>query len=656
MSSRNNYLKYKEKYLNLKKKYLFSQIGGNPPEVNDLIHYIDPEYRPDIKKIIWKIDTKDKYNIHVYNILNPTEQITLGLCNEHKEWKKLVSGTFLLHGLEGSDITRIFKILSIDGENITLLNKDGIEIKNTTTNPQFSKFQIYTDITELRSNKHFFPDEDEDEFGALQTFDIGDRFPSASSYSKPYYSGSQRDASALDWGWGMETVVVRPGEYSRPDFSSSSSSAAGSSSSSRSYSLNDFDGHRKEFNGPNPTITICTVPGRQANDRSPFRVIPNSGSVRDLTGEMELQCFWISIFDYLQRNSAAKSGRKIDSVRELRSLVGLQSDTENTMFDEDNPIMKRALQNLIEVFNLRIVIHPIKEDGSPIILPNHLHGGELEACYEFRGIVPDESKTVHIVHITQHLQYHFQLIVSDEDQSGYVAGTKNHFLLDKQVVDLSDHQEAAGILEGWNSASTEIRFLEQDLSRLLEGQDKTHDQEVKILSIIERIDDLRRQLNEIGKLGSAPGISALQTKTGQINEETEKLIAQYGHEDFSAREQLGKLDGFGQEEFGARPQTPAARKLGPFKVGEIVYITGRQALVEGDIPEFTSENPNFGMTQETTAKARSAIETPTILYGEISGEVSKVDKVGDKYYYIISSSLGWVFNVVENITLYEETA
>jgi hypothetical protein len=698
MSSYNNYLKFKEKYLNLKKKYLFSQIGGNPPEVNDLIHYIDSEYRPDIKKIIWKIDTKNKYNIHVYNILNPEEQITLALCNEDKEWKKLGSGTLLLHGLEGSDITRIFKILSFDGINITLLNKDGVEFKNTTQHPNFNKFQIYTgDMTALRLNKHFFPEE-EDEFGAYQSYDLEGRLSSASSSGRPYYSGSQRDASALDWGG--ETVAARPifspsisgygfpsssgsssSSSSSSGFSSSGSSSSGSSSSGSSSSSSLYPTHGDYIRS---IKSICTVPGRRHDDTSPFKVIPNSGSVINESGEivMGLQCFWISIFNYLQRNPAAKSGRKIDSVRDLRTLVGLGEDTTYTEFDEDNPIMKAALQNLVRILNLQIIIHYIDDEGKPIFITNNLHGGQLEGCYEFRDIQVDTSRPVHIVHITQHMQFHFQLITTDQSEQGsQVAGTKNHFLLDKQVVDLSDHQVAAEILKGWNSASTEIRVLEQDLLRLLEGQDKTSEQEVKISSIIERIDELRRQLNKIEELRSAPEISALQTKTGQINEETERLIAQYASEDFAARKQLGKLEGFSQEEFGSRPSTPRppliprssfpdpataalieqfaledfkARQSDPFKVGDVVLVSGKQAFVAGEIPEYNLGNFNY-IPEPTIIKVKAAIATPTSLPAEITGEVAKVDLQNGKYYYIVKSRYGWFFNVVKNIRLYQET-
>ena len=386
---------------------------------------------------------------------------------------------------------------------------------------------------------------------------------------------------------------------------------------------------------------------------------------------MGLQCFWISIFDHLQRNPADKSGYKIESVKDLRTLVGLTDDTAYSIFDEQDPIMFEALRKLIELLNLQIVVHPIDDSGRPIILPNNLHGGELEACYEFNGIQVNRFKHAPMVHITQHMIDHFQLIVSDQDQSGQVAGRDNHFLVGNQLKDLSAYQETVGILEGWNMASTEIRVLEQDLIRLLDEQNKTQEQAAMIESILIRINELRGQLNKVGTLtSSVPEFSALQTKTGQINEETQRLIAQYGSEDLKAREQLGPraqtprsgtydpqtaalLGQFELEDLAAREQLGAL--LVPFKVGNAVYVFGNQAFVEGAIPEFTADNSNFNMSAISMTKAKSAIENPTFLPEKIPGEVAKVDRVGDKYYYIIRSRYGWFFNVVENITPYTET-
>ena len=68
------------------------------------------------------------------------------------------------------------------------------------------------------------------------------------------------------------------------------------------------------------------------------------------TGQMEgmrNQCFWISILNFLNRNGHSLT------LRELRNSVGLNRDTESTMFDSFNNEFNNAAIRAVEIYNLR---------------------------------------------------------------------------------------------------------------------------------------------------------------------------------------------------------------------------------------------------------------------------------------------------------------
>ena len=93
------------------------------------------------------------------------------------------------------------------------------------------------------------------------------------------------------------------------------------------------------------------------------KTVGNTGS-RD---DMSMQCFWISILDYLRRN-----GYPDLTLRELRRNAGLGADTEHMMFDIDylvgppldrQPIFFNAATRIAEIYNLRIQVYAANRDG-----------------------------------------------------------------------------------------------------------------------------------------------------------------------------------------------------------------------------------------------------------------------------------------------------
>jgi len=133
---------------------------------------------------------------------------------------------------------------------------------------------------------------------------------------------------------------------------------------------------------------------------SKLYVIPNSGMIEG----MSQQCFWISIFNYLQKNPSVNIP-DVSNVRELRTFVGLRKDTEHLPFDENDNRFRTALNYLTDTLDLTIIVHFVNASGYQIILRDAITRIPEEAK---RPINAGKKNTVHI---TQHGLYHFQYMV-----------------------------------------------------------------------------------------------------------------------------------------------------------------------------------------------------------------------------------------------------
>jgi hypothetical protein len=159
-------------------------------------------------------------------------------------------------------------------------------------------------------------------------------------------------------------------------------------------------------------------------------VIPNSGMIEG----MSQQCFWISIFNYLQRNPIVNIA-EVTTVKELRTFVGLEEDTEQLPFDEDDIRFRNALDYLTDVLDLKIIVHYINASGNQIIIRQHITGIPEEA------IRPINETGKNIVHITQHGLYHFQYIVEDgvgAGDNGVLLGKKLY--KNKKIEDITQNE------------------------------------------------------------------------------------------------------------------------------------------------------------------------------------------------------------------------
>ena len=87
------------------------------------------------------------------------------------------------------------------------------------------------------------------------------------------------------------------------------------------------------------------------------KTIQNSGEQEG----MRLQCFWISILQYLNRK-----GYPALTLKDLRTSAGLRSDTEHEMFDTENNDFSIAADTIARIFNLQIYVYRVQDDGTII--------------------------------------------------------------------------------------------------------------------------------------------------------------------------------------------------------------------------------------------------------------------------------------------------
>jgi hypothetical protein len=252
-------------------------------------------------------------------------------------------------------------------------------------------------------------------------------------------------------------------------------------------------------------------------------VIPNSGMIEG----MSQQCFWISIFAYLQRNPIANIA-EVENVRQLRTLVGLEEDTENLPFDEDDIRFRNALEFLTAIFDLQIIVHYINAHGNQIIIREHRTGIPEEA------IRPINEAGKNIVHITQHGLFHFQYIVEDgvgAGDNGVLLGNK--FYKNEKIENITDNE-------------TIFKVYEEEIKKLNELKVKMNNEFTTqgvspslIPSYYDSFEDEITRLNkEIKKYEGL--IYSSKKKLEETKDDLDPEVLKYVEEHFKAMEQMKK--------------------------------------------------------------------------------------------------------------------
>jgi hypothetical protein len=129
------------------------------------------------------------------------------------------------------------------------------------------------------------------------------------------------------------------------------------------------------------------------NQLGGFLKVGTKVKTRSNTGEMEgmrNQCFWISILHFLNSN-----GYPNLTLREFRHSIGLNRDTERTMFDSANNNFLDAAIRATEIYNLTITAYTVTSSG------------------RIRQVADTFGNGPNIVNIVMFGQIHFELIIED---------------------------------------------------------------------------------------------------------------------------------------------------------------------------------------------------------------------------------------------------
>ena len=218
----------------------------------------------------------------------------------------------------------------------------------------------------------------------------------------------------------------------------------------------------------------------------------------DNTGEregMELQCFWISILDYLNHH-----GHPDLTLRELRTQADLNQDTEHTMFDIDylvgpeldrQAIFFNAAIQVAEIYDLRIQIYTARRNG------------EVEITTP-RGLI---GTGTNLVEIAQFGIGHFELI-DETNGTDFIPAVLVKGKLKKDIDDpamkyvymeLSEHHGLLKILKDTLKVNSTVYNKELETKKdLTQSQFLTSDQKAIFITQYDKnLDELVTEINLI---------------------------------------------------------------------------------------------------------------------------------------------------------------
>ena len=185
------------------------------------------------------------------------------------------------------------------------------------------------------------------------------------------------------------------------------------------------------------------------------------------TGEMEgmiNQCFWISILNFLNSN-----GHPNLSLREFRHSIGLNRDTERTMFDSFNNDFHNAAIRAAEIYNLTITAYTVTSSGRIIFGAATFGNGP------------------NIVNIAMFGQNHFELII--EDGNAFVPAIifKNELKKIDEIEYNIDENMKKKYLE-LNETINNLHFYKDELKKNIKK-----DQEIKAIESSSEYSDEEKQ-------------------------------------------------------------------------------------------------------------------------------------------------------------------
>jgi hypothetical protein len=217
---------------------------------------------------------------------------------------------------------------------------------------------------------------------------------------------------------------------------------------------------------------------------------------------MSLQCFWISILDYLRRN-----GHPQLTLRQLRTDAGLGRDTEHMMFDIDvndvngQAIYYNAATRIAEIYNLRIQIYAANRTGEVVLTDSP------------RGVIGNGA---HLVELAQFGTAHFELIDATHGNDYIPAVVVNGTLMKATNIDPTINNSYLYLSEC------------QNMLKILRDQSKVNDElykkQLQIKNELKASVDLTGDQKAIFSKQHDKLINDLVLENKKINERTKRLV------------------------------------------------------------------------------------------------------------------------------------
>jgi hypothetical protein len=190
------------------------------------------------------------------------------------------------------------------------------------------------------------------------------------------------------------------------------------------------------------------------------------------TGEMEgmkNQCFWISILNFLNSN-----GHPNLTLREFRHSIGLNRDTERTMFDSFNNDFHNAAIRAAEIYNLTITAYTVTSSGRIIFGAATFGNGP------------------NIVNIAMFGQIHFELIIEDGNDFVPAIIFKNELKKINEIEYNIDENMKKKYLE-LNETINNLHFYKDELKKNIKKEHEIKDQEIKAIESSSEYSDEEKQ-------------------------------------------------------------------------------------------------------------------------------------------------------------------
>jgi hypothetical protein len=208
------------------------------------------------------------------------------------------------------------------------------------------------------------------------------------------------------------------------------------------------------------------------NQLGGFLKVGTKVKTRRNTGQMEgmeNQCFWISILNFLNSNDHPNL-----SLREFRHSIGLNRDTERTMFDSFNNDFRNAAIRAAEIYNLTITAYTVTSSG------------KISWVADTFGNGPN------IVDIVMFGQNHFELIIEDGGDFVPAIIFKNELKKIDEIEYNIDENMKQKYLE-LNETINNLNFYKDELKKNIKKGQKIKDKEIKAIESSSEYSDEEKQ-------------------------------------------------------------------------------------------------------------------------------------------------------------------